>query len=185
VLGTANDTTPLVLWIDADSAGTLSADVNGANGVQYLFQGFAPPPPTTLTSPFTTIAVYKTMAQLIDEGLASGGITGPSTHGFATALKQQFDAIQHDMAAPHYTAALGDLQAFINSVQAQCCTTHAGKEITSSLATTLQLDALLVFHNALCLALSAGQSNAQLAATDYAYCRDLETSLGGTVLPPC
>lgn len=187
VLGTANDTTPLVVWIDADSAGTLSADanVNGANGVQYFFQGFAPTPPTTLTSPFTTTAVYKTMAQLIDEGLASGGITGPGAQGVATALKQKFDAIQHDMAAPHYAAALGDLKAFINSVQAQCCTTSAGKTITSSLATTLQLDALLVFHNALCLALSAGQINAQLAATDYTYYRDLETSLGGMVLPPC
>jgi hypothetical protein len=186
-LGTANDTTPLVVWIDADSAGTLSADanVNGANGVQYFFQGFVPPPPATLTSPFTTTAVYKTMAQLIDEGLASGGITGPGAQGVANALKQKFDAIQHDMAAPHYAAALGDLKAFINSVQAQCCTTHEGKTITSALATTLQLDALLVFHNALCLALSAGEINAQLAATDYTYYRDLETSLGGTVLPPC
>jgi len=89
------------------------------------------------------------------------------------------------MAAPHYAAALGDLKAFINSVQAQCCTTHEGKTITSALATTLQLDALLVFHNALCLALSASEINGQLAATDYTYYRDLETSLGGTVLPPC
>jgi len=187
VLGTANDTTPLVVWIDADSAGTLTAEanVNGANGVQYFFQGFAPPPPATLTSPFTITAVYKTMAQLIDEGLASGGITGPGAQGVANALKQKFDAIQHDMVAPHYAAALGDLKAFINSVQAQCCTTHEGKTITSALATTLQLDALLVFHNALCLALSAGEINAQLAATDYTYYRDLETSLGGTVLPPC
>jgi hypothetical protein len=187
VLGSANDTTPLVVWIDADTAGTLTADanVNGAGGIQYFFQGFAPPPPATLSSPFTTTAVYKTMAQLVDEALASGGITGPSAQGFATSLKQKFNAVQNDMAVPDYTAALGDLKSFINSVQAQCCTTSAGKEITSALATTLQLDALLVFHNALCLAISTGQIDAQSAATEYTYYSALVTSLGGTALPPC
>jgi hypothetical protein len=187
VLGTANDTTPLVVWIDADTGGTLTADanVNGADGIQYFFQGFVPPPPATLTSPFTTTAIYKTMAQLIDEAVASGGITGPSAQGFSKALKKQFDAVQHDMAVANYAAALGDLKSFINNVQSQCCTPSAGKEITSALATTLQLDALLVYHNALCLALGAGQINATIAATDYTYYSDLETSLGGTVLPPC
>jgi hypothetical protein len=187
VLGTADDTTPLVVWIDADTAGTLTADpnVNGAGGIQYFFQGFVPPPPATLTSPFTTTAVYKTMAQLIDEALASGGITGPSAQGFAQALKKEFDAVQHDMAVGNYATALGDLKSFINSVQSQCCTPTAGMEITGALATTLQLDALLVYHNALCLALNAGQINATTAATDYAYYSNLEGSLGGTVLPPC
>jgi hypothetical protein len=187
LLGAANDTTPLVVWIDANTGDTLSADanVNGAGGIQYFFQGFVPPPPATLTSPFTTTAVYKTMAQLIDEALASGGITGPGAHGFANALKQKFDAIQHDMAVPNYAAALGTLRAFINSVQAQCCWPNAGKKITSSLATTLQLDALLVFHNALCLGVSAGQINPQAASKDYTYYANLATSLGGTVLPPC
>jgi hypothetical protein len=53
------------------------------------------------------------MAQLIDEALASGGITGPSAEGFANALKQKFDAVQHDMAVPNYVAAFGDLKSFI------------------------------------------------------------------------
>jgi hypothetical protein len=186
-LGTASDATPLVVWIDADTAGTLTADanVNGADGIQYFFQGFAPPPPATLTSPFTTTAVYKTMAQLVDEALAAGDINDPSAPGVATALKQEFNAVQRDMAVPTYTAALGDLKAFINTVQSQCCTPSAGKEITSALATTLQLDALLVFHNALCLANSTGQIDAQSAATEYTYYSTLVTSLGGTVLPPC
>jgi len=187
VLGTANDTTPLVVWIDADTGGTLraDADVNGADGIQYFFQGFVPQPPATLTSPFTTMAIYKTMAQLIDEALTSGGISGPSAQGFANALKQKFDATQHDMAAHHYAAALGTLEAFINSIQAQCCSPNAGKEITSTLATTLQLDALLVYHNALCLGIGAAQINAKPAAIDYGYYAGVVTSLGATALPPC
>jgi hypothetical protein len=187
LLGTANDTTPLVVWIDADTGGTLTADanVNGAGGIQYFFQGFAPPPPATLTSPFTTTAVYKTMAQLIDEALASGGITGPSAQGFANALKREFDAVQHDMAAPNYAAALGGLTAFVNSVQSQCCTPSAGKEIANSLATTFQLDALLVYHNALCSAHADSEISPSRAALDYAYYANLVSNLGGTVLPPC
>jgi hypothetical protein len=159
--------------------------VNGADGIQYFFQEFVPPPPATLTSPFTTTAVYKTMAQLVDEALASGGITGPSAQGFANALKQKFNAVQHGMAVPKYAAALGDLKSFINSVQAQCCTPSAGKEITSSLATTLQLDALLVYHNALCNAVADNEINPSKAAVDYAYYANLVSSLSGTVLPPC
>ncbi len=187
VLGTASDTTPLVVWIDADTGGTLTADanVNGAGGIQYFFQGFVPPPPATLTSPLTITAVYKTMAQLVDEALASGGISGPSARGFATALKQEFNAVQHDMGVPNYAAALGDLKSFINSVQSQCCTPSAGKEITSSLATKLQLDALLVYHNALCNAVACNEISPSAAAFDYIYYSDLVSSLGGTVLPPC
>jgi len=187
VLGTASDTTPLVVWIDADTGGTLTADanVNGGGGIQYFFQGFVPQPPATLTSPLTITVDYKTMAQLVDEALASGGISGPSAQGFATALKQEFNAVQHDMAVPNYAAALGSLKSFINSVQSQCCTPTSDKEITSALATTLQLDALLVYHNALCLGLSAGQISATAAANDYTYYSNLETSLGGTVLGPC
>jgi hypothetical protein len=187
VLGTANDTTPLVVWIDADTGDTLTADanVNGAGGIQYFFQGFVPPPPATLTSPFTTTAVYKTMEQLVDEALASGGISGPSAQGFGNALKQMFDAVQHDMAVSNYAAALGSLKSFINSVQSQCCTPSAGKEITSAVATTLQLDALLVYHNALCKAVADDKISATAAALDYVYYSDLVRSLGGRVLLPC
>lgn len=116
--------------------------------------------------------------------LATLGITGPSARGFANALKQKFDAVQHDMAVPNYAAALGDLKSFINSVQPQCCTPSAGKKITSALATTLQLDALLVYHNALCNAVADNKINPSKAALDYAYYANLVSSLGGTVLPP-
>lgn len=186
-LGTANDTTPLVVWIDAVTGGSLSADANvdGAGGVQYFFQGFVPPPPATLTSPLTITAVYKTVAQLIDDALASGGITGPSAQGVGNALKQKFDAIQHDMGVRHYTPALADLKAFINQVDAQCCTPSAGKEITSAFATTLKLDALLVFHNALCKAVAADEINPTKEANEYSYYSNLVSSLGGMVLPPC
>jgi hypothetical protein len=186
-LGTANDTNPLVVWIDAVKTGTLTADanVNGAGGAQYFFQGFVPPPPTALTSPFTTTAVYKTMAQLIDDGLSSGGISGPGAQGVANALKQKFAAIQHDLGVPHYGPALGDLKAFINQVDAQCCVPSPGKKITSVLAKTLKLDALLVYHNALCTAAAIHEISPTQAADDYSYYSSLVSSLGGTVLPPC
>ena len=103
--------------------------------------------------------------------LTSGGITGPSAHGVANALKQKFDAIQHDMGVPHYTPALADLKAFIDQVDAQCCTPSAGKEITSAFATTLELDALLVFHNALCKAIAADEITAVREANEYSYSR--------------
>jgi hypothetical protein len=186
-LGTANDTSPLTVWLDAGTPLALDADANvdGAGGIQYFFQGFVPTPPATMTAPFTTTAVYETIAQLINDALASGGISGPSAHGVGNALKHKFGAIQHDMGTHHYNAALGTLKAFINQINAQCCTPSAGKEITSSLAKTLQLDALLVYHNALCKGLAAGEISAAKAANDYAYYSSLVSSLGGTVLPPC
>ena len=44
LLGTANDATPLALWIDSGTPLVLGADANvdGAGGVQYFFQGFVP-----------------------------------------------------------------------------------------------------------------------------------------------
>jgi hypothetical protein len=186
--GTATDASPLSIFLDKGTDLTgLNADANvdGAGGVQYFFQGFTPSPPATLLMPFTTTAVYKTMAQLIDEAIASGGISGPSANGVGNALKQKFAAIQHDMAAPHYNAALGALTAFINQTDAQCCTPAQGKEITAAMATTLKLDALLVYHNALCKGIVAAQIGPTAAANDYTYYSNLVSSLGGTVLPPC
>jgi hypothetical protein len=186
-LGTANDTTPLTVWLDAGTVLALDADANvdGAGGIQYFFQSFVPTPPATMTAPFTTTAMYETMAQLIDDALASGGISGPSAHGVSNALKQKFAAIQHDMGVRHYNPALGSLKAFINLINAQCCTPNAGKEITSALAKTLELDALLVFHNALCKGIAAGEIGTTKATNEYAYYSSLVNSLGGTVLPPC
>jgi hypothetical protein len=186
ILGTANDTAPLVVWVDdGPLALGASANVNGADGIQYFFQGFTPPAPSALTAPFTTTAVYKTMAQLIDDALASGGITGPGASGLATSFKHQFAAVQEDFHQNAYDVALDDLTSFISHVQAQCCTPQSGKHLTPSTAQTFQLDALLVYHNALCLALANGQIDAAMAAMDYTYYSTLVASLGGTVLPPC
>jgi hypothetical protein len=185
-LGTANDTTPMTSWLDdGTSLATLSADadVNGANGVQYFFQSFTPTPPATLTAPFTTTADYLTMQQLINKALSSGGIIGSSASGVGGALVSQFAAVQADMGANNYTPALGALTAFIKLVQAQCCTPTTGKEITPATATTLQLDALLTYHAALCFGTSHLSATQQ--TDDYAYYRNLVASLGGTVLPPC
>src|SRR5713101_5086635 len=181
LLGTANDLSPLVLFVD-DGPFALNADanVNGAGGLQYFFQGFTPAPPVTLTAAFTTTATYKTMAQLIDDALAGGGIYGPGADGLANSYRHQFAAVQADMASRDYAQALTDLQSFISHVQAQ-----SGKHVTPALATTLQLDALLVYHNALCLAVGAAQIDAATASADYTFYSNLESSLGGTVLPPC
>lgn len=181
ILGTASASAPLDTWVD-DGPLTLSAsaNVNGSNGTQYFFQGFTPPAPTTLTAPFTTTAVYKTMQQLIADALANGGISGPGASGQANAFTQQFAAVQADMSGQHYAQALSDLQSFISHVQAQ-----SGKKVTTSTAQTFQLDALLVYHNALCLAASAGQITQATAAADYTFYSALVESLGGTVLPPC
>jgi len=181
LLGTANDLSPLVLFVD-DGPFALNADanVNGAGGLQYFFQGFTPAPPATLTAAFATTATYKTMAQLIDDALAGGGIYGPGADGLANSYRQQFAAVQADMASHDYAQALMDLQSFISHVQAQ-----SGKHVTPALATTLQLDALLVYHNALCLAVAAAQIDAATAGADYTFYSNLEASLGGTVLPPC
>ena len=61
----------------------------------------------------------------------------------------------------------------------------APERLTSATAKTFQLDASLVYHNALCLALSAGQISVATEAADYTYYSALVTSLGGVVLPPC
>jgi hypothetical protein len=181
LIGTANDFDPLAVFLD-DGPLALSADtnVNGADGTQYFFQGFDPPAPTTLVAAFTTTAKYETIAQLIADALASGGIYGPGADGLANSYDQQFAAVEKDMGAGNYAGALLELKSFINHLQAQ-----AEKHLTSAFDDTLQLDALLVFHNALCLAISAGQINAQTAANDYTYYSDLVSTLGGTVLPPC
>ncbi len=186
-LGTANDTTPLGVWIDSGTPLTLDADANvdGADGAQYFFQSFTPAPPASMTAPFTTTANYLTMAQLIDAALASGGISGPSAHGVGNALRQKFAAIQNHMGSHAYNPVLGELKAFVNSIDAQCCTPSNGKEITSSLARTLELDAMLVYHSALCKGVGLGQIGPTPAANDYAYYSGVVASLGGTVLPPC
>ena len=181
LLGTANDFTPLVLFID-DGPLALNADanVNGADGIQYFLQGFVPTPPGTFAAAFTTTANYKTITQLINTALANGGIYGPGAGGLANSYAQQFAAVQADMASGNYAQALLDLQSFISHVQAQ-----SGKHLTPALATTLQLDALLVYHDALCLAVGAAQIDAATASADYSFYSSLELRLGGTVLPPC
>jgi hypothetical protein len=120
------------------------------------------------------------MAQLITQALASGGIYGPSANGLGNALTSKFATVQTSMGAPQYDAALGQLSAFVNLLQAQ-----TGKEIIASLSTTLQLDAMLVYHTALCKGMAAGQIGAVAAGNDYTLYKGLVSSLGGTVLPPC
>jgi hypothetical protein len=182
LLGVATDATPLRVTLVTGTPLALAADalVSGANGIQYFFQGFTPPLPATLTADVTTTARYETMAQLIGDALATGGIYGPGAHGQANALTQQFAAVQEDLAAHNDGQALVDLQSFINHVQAQ-----TGKKITPATATTLELDALLVYHAALCLAESAGQISAAQASADYGYYCGLVTQLGATPLGPC
>ena len=184
-LGQANDTTPVATWIDDGTTLALAGDagVNGVDGTQYFAQTFAPAPPATLTAPFTTTLTYKTMKQLIQDALANGGLTGPNSAGVGTALLKIFAAVEADMGDHRYVPALGDLKAFVDLLQAQCCTPKVGKTLKPPTAKTLQLDAMLVYHAALCLA--APQLSAQLMADDYAYYSNLVTSLGGKVLPPC
>jgi hypothetical protein len=180
-LGTASAAAPLVVFVnDGPLALDASANVNGPDGQQYFFQGFSPAAPTTLTAPFTTTAEYETMAQLIADALANGGITGPGASGQADAFSQQFAAVQAEMSGHKYAQALSDLQSFISHVQAQ-----SGKKVTTSTAQTFQLDALLVYHNALCLAGAAGQITPATANADYAFYSGLVARLGGTVLPAC
>ena len=58
-----------------------------------------------------------------------------------------------------------------------------GKAVSAPTAKTLELDAMLVYHAALCLA--APQLSAQHMKDNSAYDSNLVASLGGTVLPPC
>jgi hypothetical protein len=185
-LGPASASAPLVVWLDDGPLGLgASANVNGIDGTQYFFQGFTPAAPATLTAPFTTTAGYETMAQLIASALTSGGIVGPGASGLVESYTQQFAAVQADMGSRDYAQALGDLQDFISHVQAQCCTAQSGRHLTATTAQTFQLDALLVYHSAVCLALTAGQIDATMASLDYGYYSALVASLGGTVLPSC
>ena len=89
------------------------------------------------------------------------------------------------MGAKRYAAALGDLTAFVNLVKANCCTPTKGKALTPPTAKMLQLDAMLVYHSALCLGSSSGQLSAKQRQDSYSYYTAIVTSLGGTVLPPC
>jgi CSLREA domain-containing protein len=182
LLGTASDASPLSVSLPAGTPLTLTADalVSAADGTQYFFQGFTPSPPTTLTTDVTTTARYETMAQVISAALATGGIYGPGAQGQAQALTQQFAAVQADLAAHNAAQALLDTQSFIGHVQAQ-----TGKKITPATATTLVLDALLVYHAALCQAKSAGQISAAQANADYSYYSGLVTQLGAIPLGPC
>jgi hypothetical protein len=182
LLGTASDPTPLLVWIDSGTVLALKADadVDGAAGVQYFFQNFTAAPPATMIAPFTTTARYETMAQLISDGINSGGIYGPSAGGLASTLTSQFAAVQTYMAAHLYADAIGKLTGFVGTLQAQ-----QGKEITRSLASTFELDAMLVYHNALCKGVALRQISQVQSNNDYLYYSRLVTNLGGTVLPPC
>jgi hypothetical protein len=180
-LGTASASAPLVVWVnDGPLALDASANVNSPDGKQYFFQGFSPAAPAKLTAPFTTTAQYETIAQLIADALANGGISGSGAGGQADAFTQQFAAVQTNMGGHTYAQALSDVRSFISHVQAQ-----SGTKVTTSTARTFQLDALLVYHNALCLAGAAGQIIPATAAADYTFYSNLVASLGGTVLPPC
>jgi hypothetical protein len=179
VLGSANDTTPLNVWLPDGTALALSADavVTGAGGVQLFFQGFTPAPPPTLNAPFSTTASYSNIPALIAGGRASGAI---DNGGVAHSLLTQFTNAQNDIAAGNHTAALGDLRAFVEHVAAQ-----SGHHVDPALARTLELDALLAYHEQLCAALDAAQITVRLAANDYRWYAARVTALGGTPLPPC
>ncbi len=61
---------------------------------------------------------------------------------------------------------------------------QANNHVPSALDSTLQLDALLVFHNALYWPKAPARSTLRPAATDYSYYSNLVSSLGGAVLRP-
>jgi Divergent InlB B-repeat domain len=182
LLGTAHDGSPLSLFLD-DGPLALNADANvdGADGTQFFFQGFNPPVPATLSAPVTTTAVYKTIEQIVDDGLASGAIHGTLANTIAFGLKNRFDLIQDEMHAHLYRAVLSQLKAFVSLVQFR-----SGNEIDPAFAKTLELDAMLVFHNALCKGVAGGQITAGAEAnTNYSYYVGIVTAAGGTPLPPC
>jgi len=181
-IGSASDSSPFSDWFDHGTSLVLTADdvVIGAGGTSYFFQSFTPTPPTTLNAPFTTTALYETIDQLIDDAINGGGIYGPGANGIANSLKQKWAAVTAKLASGQYATALNLIKAFINEIQAQ-----TGKHITPATSKTLQLDALLVFHNALCLAQSANQLTAAQAAGEQAYYGGSVTTLGGVPKPPC
>jgi hypothetical protein len=179
LLGTATDSAPLLVWLPHGTALALSADavVTGAGGLQNFFQSFTPTPPATLNAPFATTAVYSNIPQLIAAALASGAI---DNHGVAHSLTNQFSKVQADIAAGNHSGALNALRAFIQHLRAQ-----SGHHVNPAVATQLELDALLAYHQELCAALDAGQITPRTAARDYAYYASLVIALGGTPLPPC
>jgi hypothetical protein len=181
-LGTASDAVPLALWMDQDTPLALGADadVSTPDGVQRFFQGFTPPPPAALPGPLSITAVYLTISQIIDAALAGGMITGAGASGLANSYRTQFDAVEADLLAMNYGQDLSDLQSFISHVRAQ-----SGHKLVTATAQALELDALLVYHGALCSALAAGQISAATASADYDYYAGLVAALGGTPLPPC
>lgn len=182
VLGTVNDTTPLDAWLDSGTALSLAGDavVSGTDGTQYFAQSFVPAPPATLDAPVTTTLTYATMDQIIGGALSGSGSGGPGAQGQVQAFSQQFAAVQRALRVQNYATALDDLTAFINHVEAQ-----RGKKVAPAAATTLDLDALLVYHSALCSGVAVGQLSAAQASNDYSYYADLVTTLGGTMLPAC
>jgi hypothetical protein len=179
VLGTANDSTALNVWLPNGTTLSLSADavLTGPGGLQLFFQGFLPAPPATMTAPFATTASYSNIPALIAGGLSSGAITN---HGVAHALLGKYERAQEDIAGGDHRAALSDLRAFIQLAAAQ-----SGHHIDPALAQTLQLDALLAYHAQLCAALDAGQISPGAASRDYTWYAARVTALGGTPLPPC
>lgn len=182
LLGTANDTNPVSVWLPDGTALNLSVDtpVTGPGGTQLIFQNFSPSPPATLTAPFSTTAVYLSLLQIISNALGSGGIFGPGANGIANSLTQKFTNIQDKIARGNLNAALDQIRAFVNEVNAQ-----TGIHITPATAKILDLAALSVFHSLLCQAVASGQVTSAQAASDYAWYAGQVTSLGGTPLPPC
>jgi PKD repeat protein len=90
-----------------------------------------------VTANLSSTAAYQTLSQIVAAALASGGI---DNHGVATALTQQFRAVQTAIAAHNVPQALSDLQSFASLVQAQ-----SGKHVTTATATGLLADAQLVY----------------------------------------
>jgi hypothetical protein len=178
-LGTATDAAPLRVWLAHGTALSLSADavVTGAGGLQLIFSSFSPTPPAMLNSPFATTAVYSNIPQIIADALANGSI---NNHGVANSLTNQFQKAQGYIAAGNHSGALHALRAFIQHVRAQ-----SGHHVSPAVATELELDALLVYHQEICAALAAGQITPREAARDYAYYASLVIGLGRTPLPPC
>ena len=179
-LGSVDDTAPLQVWLNDGSSVSLDADsvVNGVDGTQYFLAEINPLPPTELTTPFTTTITYETMNQVINDAVAQGGISDHGSNGISNSFKQQFGKAQTAIAAKRYSDALGALTAFVNHVAAQ-----NGKKISPATASKLQLNAFLVYHNALCL--GAGSLTGTHVSNDYAYYAQSVMRLGGTVLPPC
>jgi hypothetical protein len=179
-LGMANDVTPVAVWLDDGTVLALagSADVNGVDAIQYFPQSFAPPPPATLTAPVTTTLTYETMDQIIQDALDSGGIYGPRAKNLPGQLQSQFDLAQSGMKEKNYPKALSALSTFITRID-----TATPAFIAPATAKTLELDAMLTYHAALCLA--SGHIPPSVAQKDYLYYVNEVEQLGGVVLPPC